>query len=66
MVFFDAQLIHRGLYKNQENRKALDICVGGYHEIPKQGIDKINQPTEEELEKIKNKNWFLNALPLFD
>jgi ectoine hydroxylase-related dioxygenase (phytanoyl-CoA dioxygenase family) len=58
ILIFSSQMIHRGNYQLNDSRKALDICVGQYHHLTFGFLDKHVLPTEEELEVIKNNQWY--------
>jgi hypothetical protein len=47
---FSAQMIHRGNYRLNESRKALDLCVGKYHPYTAQYLDESTLPTADELD----------------
>lgn len=61
VLVFNAQMIHRGNYALNKQRRALDLCVGKYHEFMAGFLDPQILPTKNELSLIKNKLWFENA-----
>jgi len=58
VLIFNAQMIHRGHYNQQTERKALDLCVGKYHPLTQPFLNPDVSPTAEELAFIDNKAWF--------
>lgn len=58
VLVFDAQMLHRGNYHLNPQRKALDLCVGKPHPFTSRYLDANVLPTEEELERITSKQWF--------
>ncbi|XID75201.1 phytanoyl-CoA dioxygenase family protein [Alkanindiges sp. WGS2144] len=64
-LIFNAQMIHRGRYDLNRERLALDLCIGKLHPLIQGFMDKAVQPTVDELARIKNKNWFVEAAKLF-
>jgi len=61
VLVFNAQMLHRGNYALNPERKALDLCVGKYHKFTAPALEKACLPTPEELQKIQNKNWYQSA-----
>ncbi len=64
VLVFDSQMIHRGNYALNHERRALDLCVGKYHRLMASGLDVNILPTLTELSEIKNKDWFNTAYQL--
>ena len=58
ILIFSAQMIHRGNYQLNSSRKALDLCVGKYHHLTSGFLDKQVLPTKEEINSIKNNQWY--------
>jgi hypothetical protein len=58
ILIFNAQMIHRGNYELNSTRKAFDLCVGKYHPLASRFLDEPILPTKEELEYIKNNQWY--------
>lgn len=61
LVVFNAQMIHRGKYSDNDVRKALDLCVGAPHELVAGTLDPANLPTLEELEALGADPWYQRA-----
>ena len=61
VLVFDAQMIHRGNYALNPERKALDLCVGKPHTFTLRYLDENVLPSDEELARIRNKEWFQRA-----
>ncbi|HYC41770.1 MAG TPA: phytanoyl-CoA dioxygenase family protein [Noviherbaspirillum sp.] len=64
VMVFDAQMIHRGNYALNPERKALDLCVGRPHPFTLRYLDVAVLPTEDELSRIRNKAWYERARQL--
>jgi len=64
VVIFDAQMIHRGNYALNPERKAFDLCVGRPHPFTLRYLDPDVLPTEDELACIRNKAWYERARQL--
>ena len=58
VLIFDAQMIHRGNYELNPERKALDLCVGRYHPLVSRFLDPRVLPTDEEMDSIANNQWY--------
>ena len=58
ILIFNAQMLHKGVYDLNEERKALDICFGNEHPLTIGFINPAVLPTEEEMAKIQNKHWY--------
>jgi ectoine hydroxylase-related dioxygenase (phytanoyl-CoA dioxygenase family) len=58
ILIFNSQMIHRGNYQLNNSRKALDLCVGKYHQLTFGYFDKQVLPTDEEIELIKHNRWY--------
>ena len=61
LVVFNAQMIHRGHYTDNNTRKVLDLCVGKSHPLLHGSLDTSNLPTAEELEQLKCDHWYRRA-----
>ncbi|TBR37545.1 phytanoyl-CoA dioxygenase [Marinomonas agarivorans] len=61
ILIFNAQMIHRGNYDQNDTRKALDLCVGKYHPLSSQFFDKSVLPTEQEMAQLTNPSWYQEA-----
>jgi ectoine hydroxylase-related dioxygenase (phytanoyl-CoA dioxygenase family) len=61
VMVFDAQMIHRGNYALNQERKALDLCVGRAHAFTLRYLDESVLPDEGELAGIRNNTWFNRA-----
>lgn len=61
ILIFNAQMIHRGNYELNTNRKAFDLCVGKFHPLASSFLDPKVLPTENELNIIKNNQWYTRA-----
>ena len=61
ILIFSAQMIHRGNYKLNNSRKALDICVGKHHQLSSGFIDENVLPTNQEINLIQNNQWYTCA-----
>ncbi|MEW6984504.1 phytanoyl-CoA dioxygenase family protein [Colwelliaceae bacterium 6471] len=66
ILLFNAQMLHRGIYKNHSSRKALDLCIGNYHPLTAPFLDKDILPNNGELNNIKNNSWYVKALNIAD
>lgn len=64
VLIFNSQMIHRGNYELNPERKALDLCIGKPHPLVSGFLDPNVLPTKEELDKIENKQWYQSALSL--
>ena len=51
-------MIHRGNYELNSERKAFDICVGKYHPLASDFLDPRVLPTDDEIGKIANNQWY--------
>ncbi|ACK64220.1 conserved hypothetical protein [Rippkaea orientalis PCC 8801] len=58
ILIFDAQMIHRGNYRLNKVRKALDLCVAKQHPLTKIFLDKDLLPNNEEIAFIRNNQWY--------
>jgi ectoine hydroxylase-related dioxygenase (phytanoyl-CoA dioxygenase family) len=61
VLVFDAQMIHRGNYAMNKERKALDLCVGRPHPFILRYLDESVLPAEDDIALIRNKVWFQRA-----
>lgn len=66
VLIFNAQMIHRGNYQLNSERKALDICIGRFHPLPTAFLDPEVLPSQQQVEKITHKDWYLLAQSLID
>lgn len=64
VLVFDAQMLHRGNYAANPERKALDLCVGKPHPFILRYLDEGVLPSAEELAAIRNTAWFERARQL--
>ncbi|HYD63082.1 MAG TPA: phytanoyl-CoA dioxygenase family protein [Noviherbaspirillum sp.] len=64
VIIFDAQMIHRGNYALNPERKALDLCVGRAHPIILRYLDASVLPADDHLDRIRNNAWYQRALQL--
>ncbi|MFT7139237.1 MAG: ectoine hydroxylase-related dioxygenase (phytanoyl-CoA dioxygenase family) [Candidatus Azotimanducaceae bacterium] len=64
VMIFNAQMIHRGHYTDNELRKALDLCVGRAHELVDSSLDPSVLPSTDELEQLKNDVWYQRSLSI--
>lgn len=58
VLIFNAQMIHRGNYRLNKSRKALDLCLGKQHPFTSQYIDESTLPNTGELDQIANNQWY--------
>lgn len=58
VLIFNAQMIHRGSYTLNATRKALDLCVGKYHPLTSDFLNPHVLPSDEEISKIDNNQWY--------
>ena len=61
VLVFNSQMIHRGNYTLNNERFALDLCIGRPHAFAAKYFDTSTLPTQEELKEIHYPQWFLNA-----
>lgn len=61
LVVFNAQMIHRGRYSENDTRKALDLCVGSAHPLTNGSLDPNNLPSAEELDSLQTDLWYQRA-----
>lgn len=61
LLIFSGQMIHRGHYRANPTRKALDLCVGKYHPFTSEFLDESNIPSESEIKQIQNNEWYRQA-----
>lgn len=61
ILVFDAQMIHRGNYAMNKERKALDLCVGRPHQFILRYLDESVLPSEDDIPLIRNNAWFQRA-----
>lgn len=66
LLVFDAQMIHRGNYESNPERKALDICLGKPHALICGYLDDAVLPTAQEMQKIENGVWYQRAQRIID
>lgn len=62
VLIFNAQMLHRGNYDLNLERKALDVCIGKYHEFTAPALEEACLPPLEELGEIKHNTWYQRAL----
>jgi len=61
VLIFNAQMLHRGNYALNSERKALDLCIGKYHKFTAPSLDKNCLPSTIEMKNIKHKKWYRSA-----
>lgn len=66
VLIFDAQMLHRGLYANDAERMALDLCLGHPHPLTNSFLDSAVLPTDDELQQLADPELYLNARKLVD
>lgn len=64
LLIFNAQMLHRGNYALNHERKALDLCIGKPHPLSIDFLDKSVLPTNQELTQLDNPSWFHAAYQL--
>ena len=64
LLIFNAQMLHRGNYALNHERKALDLCIGKPHPLSIEFLDKSVLPTSQELTQLDNPSWFQAAYQL--
>lgn len=64
VLIFDANMMHRGHYALNDERKALDLCVGKFHPLTSPFLDTQVLPSNDQLSSILNPRWFQNAIDL--
>lgn len=58
VLLFNAQMIHRGRYDFNDERLALDICIGRPHPLLQGSADASVQPSLAELAGIGYPAWY--------
>lgn len=66
IVVFNAQMIHRGHYSDNDVRKALDLCVGKDHPLLQGTLDPSNLPSQDELDSLNGDIWYRRAWSVVD
>ena len=66
VLLFNAQMIHRGRYDFNDQRLALDICIGRPHPLLRGFADPQVQPTQTELAAIGQPQWYQAARELLN
>lgn len=61
VLVFSAQMLHRGNYRLNASRKALDVCIGRYHPYTAQYLDESVLPTNSEMDGITRDGWYRTA-----
>ncbi|MEM9807574.1 MAG: phytanoyl-CoA dioxygenase family protein [Cyanobacteria bacterium P01_D01_bin.56] len=61
VLIFNAQMIHRGNYALNPERKALDLCLGKPHPLVAGFLDSTGLPTDTEMEHIHHQQWYTLA-----
>lgn len=61
VLIFSAQMIHRGNYRLNTTRKALDLCIGKRHPLIEGFLDPTSLPTDVEIPQIQNNHWYTLA-----
>lgn len=64
LLIFDAQMIHRGVYRQNARRMAFDLCIGQPHPFTLPYLDHAVLPTAAELPRIANNAWYRHAFEL--
>jgi ectoine hydroxylase-related dioxygenase (phytanoyl-CoA dioxygenase family) len=64
ILIFSANMLHRGNYRLNQARKALDICIGKPHPLTSGLLDENILLDVEDLSKISNNQWYRNAKEL--
>jgi ectoine hydroxylase-related dioxygenase (phytanoyl-CoA dioxygenase family) len=64
VLIFNAQMIHRGRYDFDQQRLALDICIGTPHKLLAGTMNQQIQPDAEELALIQHNRWYVEAARL--
>lgn len=64
VLIFDAQMLHRGHYRSNAGRMALDICAGRAHRFTLPYLDRAVLPASGELARIANHAWYRRACAL--
>lgn len=64
VLIFSAQMIHRGNYRLNESRKALDLCIGKQHPLTSTYLDESTLPDVDEVDQIANNRWYKLAREL--
>jgi ectoine hydroxylase-related dioxygenase (phytanoyl-CoA dioxygenase family) len=64
VLVFDAQMIHRGNYRLNRLRQALDLCIGKPHPYTSAYLDESVLPDACALSQIANANWYRRARKL--
>lgn len=58
VLIFNAQMLHRGHYRLNVKRHALDICVGKYHAFTADALEDACLPRTDEMDKLENNHWY--------
>lgn len=61
VLIFNAQMIHRGNYALNRERKALDLCLGKPHRLVAGFLNSNGLPNDQELEHIHQTRWYTLA-----
>ena len=64
ILIFDAQMLHRGNYALNKERRALDLCVGRPHPFTAPYLDEAALPSGDEIDRILNNVWYRRAREL--
>jgi ectoine hydroxylase-related dioxygenase (phytanoyl-CoA dioxygenase family) len=62
VLIFSAQMLHRGNYRLNELRLALDLCVGKAHPLLVESLDESVLPTAGEMARLENNGWYKAAM----
>jgi ectoine hydroxylase-related dioxygenase (phytanoyl-CoA dioxygenase family) len=62
VLIFSANMLHRGNYRLNESRLALDLCVGKPHPLLDAFLDERVLPTAGELARMENGGWYKAAM----
>lgn len=60
-LLFDAQMLHRGHYRDNAERLAFDICVGRYHPATASFLDTAVLPCDDEMARLADDRWYRHA-----
>lgn len=60
-LLFDAQMLHRGHYRDNAERLAFDICIGRYHPATASFLDAAVLPSETEMARLVDDRWYRRA-----
>ncbi len=61
VLIFSGQMLHRGNYRLNQSRLALDLCVGKAHPLLAGFVDESVLPDANEIARIENNRWYKAA-----